>query len=110
MTYITKKMKLAMEQEREEKIHDMFLQAHEEKFTKGMKDHGDNWINVDPIEKAKNELLDLFSYAAHPKFPKTLRGRCMRFARDMWVTLMNYPSDEFPEYWKRGQERADEFL
>lgn len=110
MTYIPKKLQLEIERKKAEIIPDMFLEAHREKFEKGNKDHGDDWESIDPLKEAKEELLDLFSYAAHPKFPKQLRVRCMRFARDMWETLMNYPSEEFPEYWKRHLERADDFL
>lgn len=58
-----------------------------EKFERGAQEHPGDWSLVDPIKELKEELIDLYWYASHSKFPYLL-GQTIRFvARFLWTWL-----------------------
>lgn len=57
-----------------------------EKFERGQKEHGD-WDKIDPIAELKCELIDLYWYSSHRRFPKVLGLYIRLVARLLWVWL-----------------------
>lgn len=63
--------------------------ARADKFKKGALAHPDQtWDSIDPISELQDELLDLYNYADHRKFPPHLKETVQNFALDMWDELL----------------------
>lgn len=63
-----------------------FHEAAQQKFDRGQKEHGD-WNDIDPVAELSDELLDVYWYASHDKFPPALGKRLRMIAKIYWDRL-----------------------
>jgi len=64
----------------------IFEEEARKKFLKGAEEHGD-WTDIDPVKEVREELLDLYNYASHDKFPLLLGIKFRKITRKLWKEL-----------------------
>ena len=77
-------------------MHMGFLKQALQKFNKGQEEHGSGWEDIDPVSELKDECLDLYWYADHPKIKDKdpeLSAEIKANARYYWRRIMYLDKD-----------------
>jgi hypothetical protein len=71
-----------------------FEQACEEKFERGRKEHGDDWLKIDARFEMMQELTDLYNYASLTDWSGVELGGVENYKRRTIKLLATYHSKE----------------